>query len=178
VHMQIKKSQTQTVRNIFVDLDETLIHTNLASEPNEVPEVEVQAGFRHSGIPDIYNVSLRPGAIELLAALRAIGSVYMLTRAVQEYAEAMSNTFNLGFTEKDIYSRKVVRNYYNEELDLKGGPTFLIDDLPEFDNYEKVELISQLGPVKYINIKSFYGFKDQALTSGYIKDIANKIVTA
>lgn len=173
--MSSKKPETQNVINIFVDLDETLIHTNLYPEdPNEVPQEIVNI----SPFPrkqDNYYVSLRPGANELLFALRSIGNVFMLTRATHDYAVAMNKTFKFAFPENRIYSRKYVEDYRYKELALPRGVNYLIDDLPQRDNYEKVTLISQLGPVQYIRILPFYGFKDQALTSGMIAEIVNTV---
>ena len=49
------------------------------------------------------------------------------------------------------------------------------DDLPQIDNYEKVALIGQLGPVHYIHVLPFYGFKNEELTATLIGDVANSI---
>ena len=162
------ESQAQ-VKNIFVDLDETLIHTNLGETPNEVPEVTVIID------KEPYTVSLRPGANDLLFKLREAGHVFMLTRATHDYAVAMNKQFNLGFAENRIYSRKDVHSFRYKELHLPKGKIYLIDDLHQTDNYEKVALISQLGRVKYINIKPFYGFKEEALTPSYIESIVSLV---
>lgn len=169
--MQTQESQTQEAINIFVDLDETLIHTNttLGEIPNEFPEVQV------SDDDYTYKVSLRPGANELLYALRSIGNVFMLTRATHDYALAMNEKFNFAFTPNRIYSRRDVKKFRYKELHLPKGKNFLIDDLHQLDNYEKVALIGQLGPVHYIHIKPFYGFKGEELTKSYIDEIVNLI---
>lgn len=161
--------------SIFIDLDETLIHTNLyTDEPNEIPQTTVNiSSSEHK--KENYEVSLRPGANELLFALRSIGNVFMLTRATHDYAVAMNKAFNLAFTENRIYSRRDVENYRYKELHIPKGKNFLIDDLRDRDNYEKIALLQQLGPVRYINILPFYGYKDEALTPGMIADIANTI---
>lgn len=174
--MQNQESQTQnSVKNIFVDLDETLIHTNqFPEEPNEVPEVIVNLS-EDPRKKDLYNVSLRPGANELLHALRSVGNVFMLTRATHDYAVAMNKEFNFAFTPNRIYFRRDVKSYRYKELHLPKGKNYLIDDLHELDNYEKVALISQLGPVKYIRVKEFLGFKDQGLTTSDIESIVNLI---
>lgn len=174
--MRPEESQTQNdAINIFVDLDETLIHTNLSTDiENEVPQVKVNISTRPRK-QEIYPVSLRPGANDLLFALRGLGNVFMLTRATHDYAVAMNKAFNLAFTVNRIYSRRDVENYRYKELHIPKGKNFLIDDLPDRDNYEKIALLQQLGPVRYINILPFYGYKDEALTPGMIADIANTI---
>ncbi len=174
MHMRSEKPQTE-VKNIFVDLDETLIHTNLDKEnPNEVPEVPVNIDPRPRK-QDLYPASLRPGANELLFQLRSIGNVFMLTRAIHPYALAMNKQFNLAFPENRIYSRRDVENYRYKELRIPSGKNYLIDDLLESANYEKITLISQLGSVKYIRVLPFYGNKNEALTTSMIGDIVSTI---
>lgn len=174
--MYTEKSQTQNnMKNIFVDLDETLIHTNLAGKdyPNEVEEVKVNIASE-LGRKDIYPSSLRPGATKLLFALRETGQVYMLTRATEDYAVAMNKAFGLGFTVDRIYDRVFVKRF-NIKPNIPSGNNYLIDDLPSYDNYEKIKFIEQLGPTKYIQIKAFYGFKEQAITSSMIAEIVEII---
>lgn len=162
-------------KSIFIDLDETLIHTNLDKEnPNEVPEVPVNIDPRPRK-QEIYPASLRPGANELLFQLRSIGNVFMLTRAVHPYALAMNKQFNLAFPENRIYSRRDVQSYQYKELHLPRGKNYLIDDLSESVNYEKVALIGQLGSVKYIKVLPFYGGKNEALTTSMINEIVSTI---
>ncbi len=174
MHMQTKEPEIKSQINIFVDLDETLIHTNTSTEPNEIPEISINTSTR-PGKPDYYSSSLRPGAIELLAELRRIGNVFMLTRATHEYAVAMNKVFDLGFPVNRIYSRRDVKNFRYKELNLPQGKNFLIDDLPQIDNYEKITLISQLGLVKYIHIKPFYGFISDVLLASDIENIVGTI---
>lgn len=167
-----KQVSSEQIKNIFVDLDETLIHTNTSGRdyPNEIPEVTVKA----DKVP--YSVSPRPGANDLLFALRSVGNVYMLTRATRAYALEMNKQFNFAFTLDRIYSRKDVEAYRQTTLDINKGKNYLIDDLPQYDNYEKISLLSHLGPVKYIRIKAFYGFKEEALTKSEIESIVSTIL--
>jgi hypothetical protein len=162
---------SEKIKNIFVDLDETLIHTNLTNGdmPNEIPEEQVTLG------KETYQVSLRPGARELLFKLRELGHVFMLTRATHDYAIAMDKHFNLAFSEDRIYSRKDVQLFRYKELHLPKGKCYLIDDLSQINNYEKVALINQLGPTYYIRVNPFYGFKEEALTNTDINNIIGSI---
>ena len=162
---------SEKIKNIFIDLDETLIHTNLTNGdmPNEIPEEQVTLG------KEIYQVSLRPGAQELLFKLRELGHVFMLTRAKRDYAIAMNKHFNLAFSENRIYSRRDVQHFRYKELHLPKGTCYLIDDLPQIENYEKVALINQLGATHYIRVKPFYGFNGEELTQTDISNIVNSI---
>jgi hypothetical protein len=84
---------------IYVDLDETLIHTfSLEKEKNAVtfaayPGEKIQN--------DGYGTMLRPGATEFLADLRTleIGPIYLLTHSVAEYAGTMISAFGLDVDE-------------------------------------------------------------------------------
>lgn len=108
---------------IYVDLDETLIHTFYLDSHDSVvnfltyPGKKVQIGERVS--------VLRPGANELLLALRNlnIGPVYLLTHSVSSYANTMVLTFDLDVDE--IFPRESLldRVGHGEEKFI------LIDDL-------------------------------------------------
>ena len=161
-------------KNIFVDIDETLIHAGMGEDHNpEVPTVDVMT---HD--PDaVYKVSLRPGAIKLLFDLRTIGHVYALTRAAHDYALAMNKTFGFGFLEERIYSRLQVKDWRKTKIDLEvpQGQNYLIDDLDYEDNYEKIALLRKLGPVQYIKVKPFWGDIEDGYTHEEIDTIIEQI---
>jgi hypothetical protein len=60
---------------IFVDLDETLIHTFEDWEDPTADAIEIEVSGQ------TLQTSLRPGALDLLAQFRAVGNVNMLTIA-------------------------------------------------------------------------------------------------
>jgi FMN phosphatase YigB (HAD superfamily) len=137
---------------IFVDLDETLIHTYDFHEmpckcavPVTVEEVQ-------------FKTSLRPGAKEFLAKLREIGEVRMLTIATYDYAIEMNRLFDLGFVEKDIYARHHIQA---PTIDLKPAEfVYLFDNLPLRENRRKIEFLRCVTINKipsYIQVKEYRG---------------------
>lgn len=151
---------TEQKKYIFIDLDNTLI----IATPNYVLG------------NDQYDAHVRPGAKDLLRQLRNIAPTFLLTAAAGDYARVFNTKFNLGFKDKDIYSRDDTLS----ELSLfkPKGICYLIDNLPE-ENHKsqiKINFLRNIGPVNYVQIKSYNGLVTQALTSFDIKNIVDQIV--
>lgn len=154
---------------IFVDLDETLIHCNPWN--NEPRKGSKTITLEHN---DTYTAVLRPGALELLKALREIAPCYVLTAAVQDYAEGWNLEFDLGFNNEDIYSRNAIALRQFDESKFPPGHTYLIDNLPRYENRSKIEFLRDIDSVpKYFNIKPYYGFEIQDLTPKMIQEIVD-----
>ena len=183
-----------TKKLIFVDLDETLIHSlgmvpftksRRDNDPGvKLSSKEPKADDKFADTPikvvvgkDIYHTYtiLRPGANYLLFRLREIGHVYMLTRADKYYAQAMNKVFGFAFNEDKIFDREYVNKWKYKNPELPKGNTFLIDDLNDFDNFEKISFINKFGPSKYIKVDPFYGKREESLTHAIIDNIINTI---
>ena len=179
--------------NIFIDLDETLIHT-LGMVPYTAPkgkdstvelkfkEPEPNTDYADTPVKikldkEVYHTILRPGANFLLFQLREIGHVYMLTRAAKSYAQAMNQAFNFGFIEDKIFDREYVKNWNCMTPNIEHGDNFLIDDLNLDDNFEKIAFIKKFGTSKYIKVNAFYGRKDEGYTHTDINNIIETIKT-
>jgi len=170
---------TETI-SIFVDLDETLVHSlgmktiagDLGDESNLCDKPVTIALSKK----EQYVTVLRPGANYLLFRLREVGKVYMLTRATKDYAIAMNKAFNFGFDEDRIFDRNFQK--YKIPKNISQGKNFFIDDLDVRDNYEKVAFIKRYGTVRYINVRAFYGEKGNEFTSSYIQEIIEEITNA
>lgn len=138
---------------IFVDLDETLIHTY---EYWQIPSGDTK---RVSVQGSLYTVRMRPGAKEFLAKLREIGEVRMLTIAIYDYAIKMNEVFDLGFDIGDIWAREHVQGGYT--IDLKPAErVYLFDNLPVQQNRLKVNFLSPAVTNKmptYIQVKEYIG---------------------
>ena len=138
---------------IFVDLDETLIHSY---DIHEIPsvhavEVDVQGQF--------FKTRLRPGAKDFLAQLREIGEVRMLTVATRDYALKMNETFGLGFTAGDIWSREHLQGGYSIDLE-PVEKVYLFDNLQLKQNRLKINLLRGAAKNKtpsYIQVKEYIG---------------------
>jgi len=174
---------SREIINTFIDLDETLVHTlgfkTIAGDMEEQGDLEfcdkpVTVSLSKK---EHYVTVLRPGANFLLFRLREIGHVYMLTRAHKEYAQAMNKAFNLGFDEDKIFDKEYVKDwkYKTPKIKIATGKNVLIDDLRISDNFEKIAFIKKFGTVKYIEVPSFWGYKDEGFTHQYIKDIIEDI---
>ena len=137
---------------IFVDLDETLIHTY---DFHEMP-CKCAVPVTVEGVE--FKTSLRPGAKEFLAKLREIGEVRMLTIATYDYAIEMNRLFDLGFVEKDIYARHHIQA---PTIDLKPAEfVYLFDNLPLRENRRKIEFLRCVTINKipsYIQVKEYRG---------------------
>jgi NLI interacting factor-like phosphatase len=181
---------------IFVDLDETLIHSlgmvpfTKSRRDNDLgiellsKEPKVDDKFADTPIKvvvgkEMYHTHtiLRPGANYLLFRLREIGHVYMLTRADKYYAQAMNKVFGFAFNEDRIFDREYVNKWKYKNPELPKGNTFLIDDLDDFDNFEKISFINKFGPSKYIKVSGFYGWKEEGFTHSGIDNIINTILS-
>ena len=154
---------------IFIDLDETLIHCDpWNDEPREGSKVIT---IEHN---DTYRAVPRPGAYDLLKALRAIAPCYILTAATQDYAEGWNEVFGFGFDKSDIYHRKDIRDRVIGESKFPNAQTYLIDNLPRHENRSKIDFLREIDSVpKYFNIKPFYGFETQNLTQEMIQEIVD-----
>jgi len=172
------------ITSVFVDLDETLIHTlgfkTIAGDVEKVNDLCDKPVTITLGKKEHYVTVLRPGANFLLFRLREIGHVYMLTRAHKDYAQAMNKAFNFGFTEDKIFDREYVKNWKYKTPDIKitTGKNVLIDDLMVRDNFEKIAFIKRFGTVKYINVPAFLGNKEEGFTRSYIEDVLEDIISS
>jgi len=179
---------------IFVDLDETLFHSRfLGVEPtkamkaimNDNEKLVKLVNYQDGEISDyeFYGSCLRPGAHDLLAALRAIpnSKVMVLTSSVEDYAQANNRAHGLGFDNTDIYARAKLEQGIVPDLgitDPTSAKFYLIDNLPRHENRIKVRWIDQLAdhPLRYIKVPEFFSAEqDRHLDSDLIADILLKI---
>lgn len=78
---------------VYVDLDETLVHTVSLRDDTEAARFRQFPGEKLE--MGTYGSMLRPGARELLAALKSFGPVYLLTYSVETYASTLCSAFGL-----------------------------------------------------------------------------------
>jgi len=187
-----------TMKYIFVDLDETLIHCSFLGS------TEKSKKFSRKGseiinlslgdeTPEYYQCTLRNGAIDLLSKLRDLpnAEVYMLTAATKDYALANSETFNLRFTGDRIFSREdtnLLASRVADRFKPEGDfDMFLLDNLPYSDNNIKIDWLTSLARAigdsskrfsrsHYIQVPDYYGAKNsKAFKDEYINDIIEQI---
>ena len=159
------------VKYIFVDIDETLLHTQIkyGRKKEEIVLQPDERAMHNWGHP--YVAKLRPGAHELLRRLRAIspGNVFALTTSTKDYAEGFTAQFEFGFAPEDIFPRERLRD--GPPLDLArfpNGRAYLIDDRSEYEQYEKIHFLAGIGgerfQVRYIRVQEFFGDDSQGFT--------------
>lgn len=168
--------------NIYIDLDETLIHAKYSipghsGNPGKRTAIKIidEDGLNH----ETYHSLIRPKALELLNHCRKLTKVKMLTTATRDYAILHNETFLLGFEPAEI----IAREDYLVRTSLAYGTTtepskrrtdpnaFLIDNLPRLA--EAAMLKQQylgIRPENYIEIREFSG-KDPEIFSQELKDI-------
>lgn len=169
---------TGRVPTIYVDLDDTLIHSvhGLGRNPGKRTPILI-------GAEDRYHSFLRPSAIEMLTFFRKRGRTRMLTTATRDYAIAHNDTFQLGFEKEDIVAREdyvtKVRLAYGSEwvpVDRKTDPNaLLVDNLPARAENSRIKT-AYLGikEENYIQIRDFDG-KDPDCFRGELLEILAKV---
>ena len=155
---------------IFVDLDETLIHTFEDWEDPTADAVEVEVSGQK------FQTSLRPGALDLLAQLRAVGDVHMLTIATADYAAKMNQQFGFGFSGEEIYPReKIQKNMiYIPPRDV----AVLLDNLPRRENRVKIEFLGRIaarGSILYLQCAEYRGGSELGFSQENITLLLEKI---
>lgn len=161
---------------IFVDLDETLIHTFLPAW-GETPakDAQVITFVGTDGKDEEYKSSLRQGALHFLQILRGLGDVYILTAATNDYANAMNRHFGLGFTKEQIYSREHIQSSQADLKHFGKGIVYLFDNLSRHENRSKIIFLRSLGEVNYVQVRAFYNNKTDSFTHEEIKELVNNI---
>lgn len=155
--------------HIFVDLDETLIHSH-----EEYSAKSVKPLLKEIMLSDncVYNTQLRPNALTFLNELRKLSSnVFMLTIATKEYAVAMNRIFGLGFFSTMIYSREHIQAF--DVPTVSRGNVFLFDNLKKGENRNKIIFLRTLGELQYIQVPAYYGgIKD---FNGYTPELIEEL---
>jgi hypothetical protein len=155
---------------IFVDLDDTLIHTFEDWEDPTADAIEIEVSGQ------TLKTSLRPGALDLLAQFRAVGNVNMLTIACADYAAKMNQQFGFGFSGQEIYPREKIKN---KMIDLPPrDQVVLLDNLPRRENRNKIEFlrkVSTKGKVSYLQCIEYHGHPDFGFNQENIQFFLKKI---
>jgi len=163
---------------IYLDLDDTLIHSVYGLGRNPGKRTTISLSNK-----DVYHTLLRPLASDILAGLRNIGQVKMLTTAVKEYALAQNQAFFLGFSDADIIAREdyvtSINDMFGEKwvpLQSKTDPnSVLIDNLPPSTESSRIK-IQFLGikQSSYFQIREFYG-KEPSCFQQELEDLLEKV---
>lgn len=141
---------------VFVDLDETLIHTIvLESESEQTIQSLANDGYFVQRFIKPHLTKLRPFAHEFLRELTKRHSIYMFTNGNDFYANAILEYFNLKQYFKKVYAKQnshMIVSDFGTSFDFK-----LIDDAtPGSDTYKiKSGILQQDIGSRLISIKPY-----------------------
>ncbi len=137
--------------SVFLDLDETLIHTR---EAGSQLEPGLTSPFRYGP----YLAWLRPDAWAILQIVKALDvPLYICTASERAYAAGLSAAFGLGIPERNILGLEHL------QAGLTGiAPSgVLIDDLdPGHEVARLKRRVLGIGTERYFQIPAFRGFPD------------------
>lgn len=149
------------IKNIFWDIDETLIYTSLRDPQQDHVKLELNDGHAYFTIIR----SCAKGLIEFSRQLVGKDNVYILTTATTDYAREVNRLADWGFENDHIIAREDISNHrYNLAYGGEGilrhkvadRNNVLIDNLPPRHNYNKIDLIG-ITADRYFQIRDYYG---------------------
>ena len=153
------------INRIFWDIDETLIHTSVNSQPDQ----ECVSFVMDADLNNYYTI-IRPCAKRLIDFSRILvgqDRVHLLTAASSEYAQEINRIGSFGFDNEDIFSREDIKNH--TMYTIYGGTSYnphiyanknnvLIDDLEIDRNQSKINFIGIFNTLdNYIKVQPYYG---------------------
>jgi hypothetical protein len=178
--VKLKISRKKVNRYIFIDLDNTLSQTQVCvkTRPRKGGKILKCYVERH-GINMRLDVVLRPGALELLKALRKKHVVYLFSAASPTYVKEHNKLLGLGFREDQM----IWAGQYIDEITGQALPHNLppIERVVLIDNYsdlvpacaEKMRFLRTVGQPKLHVVRYFDGGLNQGFTPEEIKRIVH-----
>lgn len=144
---------------VFWDLDETLIHSMTESNDGNYDfTIHLDNGVWSS--VDTYYVKVRRDSKDVIDYSRKLvghKNVFILTAATYDYALSICNKADFGFKEDQIISREHIRQFVKpQESKYRNKNNVLIDNLPVYDNRDKLSVIGIKGD-RYLKIEDYYG---------------------
>jgi len=144
---------------VFWDLDETLIHSMTESNDGNYDfTIHLDNGAWSS--VDTYYVKVRRDSKDVIDYSRELvghKNVFILTAATYDYALSICNKADFGFKEDQIISREHIRQFVKpQESKYRNKNNVLIDNLPVYDNRDKLSVIGIRGD-RYLKIEDYYG---------------------
>lgn len=170
----IRGTQTTMIKNIFFDIDETLIHSSYhkPSFRNDYLSLKFVEGR------DLYTL-VRPCADKIIQyAKNLVGfeNVYILTTATREYAEQVNDGAGWNFDVTSIFTREDLRDATTQNGITIPHPTLahpnnvIIDNLPKRYNSNKIAYIG-ISVNRYFHVDDYYGADDEDLEQFFYEDV-------
>jgi len=174
---------------VFVDLDDCLIHTRCISSLACKPAGFVVLPCGDKGVP-IHVSTLRPSALKMLADLRGVAPVKIITTGTEDYAQRANELFSLGFDPSDIISRDgflvTIRGAYGSSslfpTDVDQFPNSVLIDNHPFagSDGEKVRVKMNflgIGGDRFFQVREFNGDPDPRRFLGEWLSIVRSVST-
>ena len=165
------------IKNIFFDLDECLIHTQVDEDPEQYC-----LKFTLGEDLNNYYTLVHPRANFLVDYARKrtrFENVFILTTSTKDYASKINELAGFGFPEENILGRETLKKHHfptayggSATIPMKGianKDNILIDNLPWNVNFSKISLIG-ITTDRYLHVRDYYGVN-------YPDDIFEKRVT-
>lgn len=160
-------------KTLFIDLDETLIHSRLIGEKISSA---IKRGVRKNSkliiFPEgeAYDVVPLPSLNDVLQKSRSLfETVIILTAATREYAEIMNKEFSMGFLPEHIISRESYigweRRVYScgetsflmSSSEIINKDYYLVDNSPFNNQFTKYKILYKGIPNKNIFVTPDFG---------------------
>ena len=152
------------IKNIFFDLDECLIH----SQVNRHPEQNCFKFNLDEDVNDYYTI-VRPRADFIINYARekvSFANVFILTTSIKAYASEINRLAGFRFSEENILSRETLKKHsyptaYSGSAtiplkDIAHKSNILIDNLCWSNNTSKMDLIG-IAKDRHLQVKDYYG---------------------
>jgi len=163
------------IKNIFLDIDETLIYTYSYKFNEDFRTDEITLVFSNS--PDLYTY-IRPCASKVIDAARALvgfDNVYILTTSIREYAEQVNSRAGWGFKNESIFTREDLRDALQHRIvtlhpTLANPNNVIVDNLPPRYNDTKMSYIG-IDLTRYLHVRDYYGTIDPKLENAFYEQV-------
>lgn len=164
------------IDRVFWDIDETLIATTTWHDP-----FLKQQMFTLTDDPTSYYTVIRPVSNRLIEFSRDLvgkENVFILTTATKDYTEEINRIAKWEFDNSQIISRGMIKNQQSDNAfwsscsvnpeTIKSKNNVIIDNLPSYDNYEKMRLIGiERHKDRYLHIRDYYGSDSDEIDNGF-----------
>jgi hypothetical protein len=154
------------INKIFWDIDETLISTSTY----KCKDLDQKSFTLKNDLSSYYTV-IRPNSQRLIDFSRELVGekrVFILTTSTNDYANTINEIAGWGFASNQIISREMLkkqhplqklwREWEYTPRTIKSSLNVLIDNLPSYDNYNKMQLIGiERHLDRYLKIDDYYG---------------------
>ena len=170
-----QNKKKKMIKNIFLDIDETLIHSS-CDKP----------GFRNDYLTlkfvegrDLYTL-VRPcadKAIQYAKNLVGFENVYILTTSTREYAEQVNWGAGWGFKNESIFTREDLRDALQHGIvtphpTLADSNNVIVDNLPPRYNDTKMAYIG-IDLTRYLHVRDYYGTTDPKTENAFYEQVTN-----